>query len=224
MNLKKIHALLIIMTLFSIPGCSRKKSMIKDAFHNHKTRYVIYINKKNFTLEVYNRKQEQVALYRIGYGTNRDRGPKLFEGDNRTPEGTYAVDDILSMDAGKETSSYKNLRAMNKIFFKAAAGHVRFGTKKVDLGDNVYGPRFFHLKYPNRDDIARYKKLKEDARLPLVKGKIPGIGSGIAIHGNNDEASIGHLCSSGCIRMYNNDIIELDHYVSIGTPVIISAD
>jgi len=54
-----------------------------------------------------------------------------------------------------------------------------------------------------------------------VNGKIPGIGYGIGIHGNNDEAGVGKRSSSGCIRMYNRDVVEIERFVQLGTPVII---
>ena len=41
------------------------------------------------------------------------------------------------------------------------------------------------------------------------------------IHRTNDPSSIGHLVSHGCIRMYNNDVLELASQVSIGTRVTI---
>jgi lipoprotein-anchoring transpeptidase ErfK/SrfK len=41
------------------------------------------------------------------------------------------------------------------------------------------------------------------------------------IHGTNDPASIGHIVSHGCIRMYNRDVIELSRIVPIGTFVTI---
>ena len=39
------------------------------------------------------------------------------------------------------------------------------------------------------------------------------------IHGTNQEASIGHEVSSGCIRMKNDDVIDLYNRVRIGAPV-----
>ena len=39
------------------------------------------------------------------------------------------------------------------------------------------------------------------------------------IHGNDDQDSIGHNVSSGCIRMYNIDVIDLFNRVKIGTVV-----
>lgn len=41
------------------------------------------------------------------------------------------------------------------------------------------------------------------------------------IHGTNAPYSIGKHLSNGCIRMYNNDVIELSSFVEIGTPVTI---
>jgi lipoprotein-anchoring transpeptidase ErfK/SrfK len=42
-----------------------------------------------------------------------------------------------------------------------------------------------------------------------------------AIHGTNNPASIGHFVSHGCIRMYNQDIVDLYGRVPVGTPVYV---
>ena len=41
------------------------------------------------------------------------------------------------------------------------------------------------------------------------------------IHGTNNPASIGHQVSSGCIRMYNDDVVQLASMVPVGTRVTI---
>ena len=41
------------------------------------------------------------------------------------------------------------------------------------------------------------------------------------IHGTNAPSSIGHAASSGCIRMFNEDIQELYSQVTHGTKVIV---
>lgn len=41
------------------------------------------------------------------------------------------------------------------------------------------------------------------------------------IHGTNNPSSIGHEVSKGCIRMYNEDVLELAGIVPIGTKVTI---
>jgi lipoprotein-anchoring transpeptidase ErfK/SrfK len=39
------------------------------------------------------------------------------------------------------------------------------------------------------------------------------------IHGTNMPNSIGTYASHGCVRMFNEDVINLYNQVSIGTPV-----
>ncbi|NPV71889.1 MAG: L,D-transpeptidase [Firmicutes bacterium] len=41
------------------------------------------------------------------------------------------------------------------------------------------------------------------------------------IHGTNNDASIEHRVSAGCIRMHNRDVEELCGLVQIGTPVVL---
>lgn len=41
------------------------------------------------------------------------------------------------------------------------------------------------------------------------------------IHGTNNPNSIGKNISNGCIRLHNNDVLELSNLVKIGTPVTI---
>jgi phosphoserine phosphatase len=43
----------------------------------------------------------------------------------------------------------------------------------------------------------------------------------IYLHGTNDEAAIGSPASHGCIRLTNNDIIELFELVPVGSPLLI---
>lgn len=41
------------------------------------------------------------------------------------------------------------------------------------------------------------------------------------IHGTNDPSSIGHEVSQGCIRMYNEDVLQLSAMAPVGTRVTI---
>jgi lipoprotein-anchoring transpeptidase ErfK/SrfK len=73
------------------------------------------------------------------------------------------------------------------------------------------------------------------ARQPGVTPTIPGgssrnpMGEAVlgldrgnyAIHGTNDPASIGGFVSHGCIRMYNQDIVDLYRRAGIGTEVYV---
>jgi L,D-transpeptidase ErfK/SrfK len=44
-------------------------------------------------------------------------------------------------------------------------------------------------------------------------------GGSYGIHGTNMPNSIGTYASHGCVRMFNEDVIDLYNLVSIGTPV-----
>lgn len=46
---------------------------------------------------------------------------------------------------------------------------------------------------------------------------------GIGIHGTHDPDSLGQEATEGCIRMHNDDLLELREIVDIGTPVIIES-
>ena len=46
-------------------------------------------------------------------------------------------------------------------------------------------------------------------------------GTGLGIHGTNDESTIGTKCSNGCIRMRNADVIEIYDFVQMETKVCI---
>ena len=41
------------------------------------------------------------------------------------------------------------------------------------------------------------------------------------IHGTNEPETIGHAVSSGCIRMMNQDVIDLYRRVSAGAKVVV---
>lgn len=50
-----------------------------------------------------------------------------------------------------------------------------------------------------------------------------GSGDGpIAMHGTDDEASVGAAASHGCFRMHNADATTLAHTVTLGTPVYVT--
>jgi len=43
-----------------------------------------------------------------------------------------------------------------------------------------------------------------------------------AIHGTNNPSSVGGFVSHGCIRMYNQDILDLFGQVGVGTAVVVT--
>ena len=72
----------------------------------------------------------------------------------------------------------------------------------------------------------------ETSRILWLSGEEEGVNKGgkvdsynryIYIHGTQEEGLIGLKASHGCIRMFNNDVIDLYQKVKIGTKVLIKA-
>lgn len=57
---------------------------------------------------------------------------------------------------------------------------------------------------------------------PMGAAALTLAGGSYAIHGTNKPKSIGGFVSYGCIRMHNEDIIDLMRRVRVGTPVVVT--
>jgi lipoprotein-anchoring transpeptidase ErfK/SrfK len=55
---------------------------------------------------------------------------------------------------------------------------------------------------------------------PLGVRAINWTAPGIRFHGTSATSSIGTAASHGCVRMYNEDVIELYDVVKVGTPIV----
>jgi lipoprotein-anchoring transpeptidase ErfK/SrfK len=62
--------------------------------------------------------------------------------------------------------------------------------------DNPLGPRALYIFQGNRDTLYR-------------------------LHGNPDERSIGKAVSSGCVRLLDQDVIDLYNRVPAGSPILV---
>jgi lipoprotein-anchoring transpeptidase ErfK/SrfK len=59
-------------------------------------------------------------------------------------------------------------------------------------------------------------------RNPMGVAALTLQGGDYAIHGTNQPSSIGGFVSYGCIRMYNQDVVDLYERVGVGTPVVVT--
>ncbi|MCB1167454.1 MAG: L,D-transpeptidase, partial [Leptospiraceae bacterium] len=160
----------------------------------------------------------------VGIGGDTEGGlkPKRLEMDGRTPEGIYRIFRFYSLDADKKSESYTELDRLNGYYLTAKLGYGLIGKPGKDAGKNVFGPRFYGIDYPAASDVAIYLEALEKGQIPAdKKANFAKIGSGIAIHGTNDEASVGKTFGSGCIRLRNEEIVKLDPFMSPGMPVVI---
>ena len=192
---------------------------------SRKQLYGIVIWKSKHKLSVFDQRGIEILSFDAGIGGDAQGGqkPKQYEYDGRTPEGIYRIFRFYSLEAPKQSDSYKELERLNGYYLTAKLGYSLFGKPGKDAGKNVFGPRFYGIDYPAASDIWRYKVALKEGKVPLdKKRKLPmRIGSGIAIHGTNDPASIGQTFGSGCIRLKNEEIVKLDPFMNQGMPVII---
>ena len=78
-TLKKISVLAIIL----IANTSFKKLISKDDFY-------IVVSKSSFSMNIYDAENNFIVSYPVTFG-NIDQTDKLYEGDRRTPEGTFHI-------------------------------------------------------------------------------------------------------------------------------------
>ena len=145
------------------------------------------------------------------------------------------------------------LDSQQQVLFEYAVSTSRYGVGNQDgsfktppgehsiaqkIGDGCAREEVFIGRQPQgqlSDLQAAGTSLPEDiitARILRLQGLEPGINQGdgidsyqryIYIHGTADEAAIGLPASHGCVRMRNDDVIELFDQVETGCRVSIQA-
>ncbi len=111
---------------------------------------------------------------------------------------------------------------------KTPLGHFQI-SEKFGSGDEILSI------YKGRRKCATWDKKENDLGNDMILSRIlrlSGMESRngntyrryIYIHGTNDEEGIGSTKSIGCLRMKNEDVIELYNLVPLGASVIICAD
>jgi lipoprotein-anchoring transpeptidase ErfK/SrfK len=126
-------------------------------------------------------------------------GEGSIENSNMTPLGLHVIKEKIGTDV-----------PINTLFIS------RINTKRTVNIENS--------RNKTKDDHITSRILWLDG---LEEGKNKGKGVDsysryIYIHGTHEEGLIGEKASHGCIRMLNNDVIDLYNYVNIGTEVYIS--
>ena len=126
-------------------------------------------------------------------------GEGSIENSNMTPLGLHVIKEKIGTNV-----------PINTLFIS------RINTKRTVNIENS--------RNKTKDDHITSRILWLDG---LEEGKNKGQGVDsysryIYIHGTHEEGLIGEKASHGCIRMLNNDVIDLYNYVNIGTEVYIS--
>lgn len=125
-----------------------------------------------------------------------------------------------------------NERAL--YYFVGVGEAIRYPVGVGRIGMQWSGTAFIDGKYIKPAWSPPDSIRKDYSRLPpVVPGGSPQNPMGVAamtlsgggqyaIHGTNNEGSVGHFVSHGCIRMHNVDIEDLYGRVTIGTRVVVT--
>jgi lipoprotein-anchoring transpeptidase ErfK/SrfK len=122
----------------------------------------------------------------------------------------------------KERRLYYVLGHGTAIEYGVGVGREGFtwsGTKKVSMKKQWPDWRPPPQMIKRRPDLPRYMPGGIDN--PLGARALYLGSSNYRIHGSNEPETIGAAVSSGCIRMTNQDVIDLYDRVKIGTKVVV---
>ena len=126
---------------------------------------------------------------------------------------------------GETENSGKTPRGWHKIAQKFGDAQPKNAVFKARVPTGEIYDADLAAKFPERDWIL--------SRILWLQGLEPGFNSGdgvdtfqryIYIHGTPETEKMGVALSHGCIRMQNEDVIELYDLVDVGALVYISAD
>lgn len=124
--------------------------------------------------------------------------------------------------AGNEISSYKTPLGLHFIYEKIG-NNAPIGTLFINKKNTNKIVEIDSLTLnQNKDEITTRLMSLMGKELNINKGgRVDTFKRGIYIHGTSNEKSIGKPSSHGCIRMKNNDIVELFNSVDKQIPVFL---
>jgi lipoprotein-anchoring transpeptidase ErfK/SrfK len=143
-----------------------------------------------------------------------------------------AAREVVSFKEGSAGSIVVKSNERRLYYVLGNGKAIRYPVGVGKAGKRWSGTTSISGKY-RRPDWAPPKEVKRDKpKIPdLIKGGSPRnpmgeaaltlSGGEYAIHGTNMPGSIGGFVSYGCIRMYNQDILDLYARVSVGTTVVV---
>jgi lipoprotein-anchoring transpeptidase ErfK/SrfK len=135
---------------------------------------------------------------------------------------THGYDPGTVVISTRERRLYYVLGEGTAIEYGVGVGREGFtwsGTKKISMKKEWPDWRPPPQMLKRRPDLPRYMPGGIDN--PLGARALYLGSSNYRIHGSNEPETIGAAVSSGCIRMTNQDVIDLYNRVKIGTKVVV---
>jgi len=173
----------------------------------------------DFLLEYLSIKYDDVEFDRFIYVAAKKQ--KLFLIDNGEIVLEYSVS-TSKEGIGNKAGSYKTPMGLHKVAEKVGAGLPPYTIIKQKTSTDRQVVPTSEPESTGQDLIT--------SRILHLKGLEPEVNSGegidsyergIFIHGTHEEGLIGTPASKGCVRLTNDDIMDLFEKVEVGTFVII---
>ena len=145
--------------------------------------------------------------------------------------GVARARDLVPFPAGYRPGDIVIMTDARQLFFVLGRGQaIRYPVGVGRAGMAWHGRAYVDLKRL-RPAWQAPPEISNHGYGPVIPGGSPrnpmgaavlGLDRGnYAIHGTNDPGSVGGFVSHGCIRMYNEDILDLYARARIGTEVIV---
>jgi lipoprotein-anchoring transpeptidase ErfK/SrfK len=172
----------------------------------------------------------QYAPAQPGYSTY-ERDPQPSDGDQRAVDPRY-LPQVVAYDGNESPGTVIVDTRQRFLYLVQAEGRaMRYGIGVGRPGFTWAGVKTVSAKreWPDWRPPAEMLKRRPDLPAFMAGGPHNPLGARAMylgstlyrIHGSNEPWTIGTAVSSGCIRMRNEDVIDLYNRVSVGTKVVV---
>ncbi|WP_287745961.1 L,D-transpeptidase [Methylobacterium sp.] len=148
--------------------------------------------------------------------------------------GPVAAREVVPFDVGASPGTIVVRTAERRLYYVNGDGTaIRYPVAVGRAGKQWTGLAHIEGKYVQPAWSPPSEVKRDNPRLPaVIAGGSPRNPMGAAaltldrgeyaIHGTNRPSSIGTFASYGCIRMFNQDVVDLYARVQVGTPVVVT--
>ncbi len=165
-----------------------------------------------------------------GFGDTMTAAPR---GQDGRPQAVAIPREVVSYDAKYAAGTVVISTSERRMYYVLGNGQaIRYGVGVGRPGFEWAGTRYIAHKreWPDWTPPAQMLKRRPDlprhmeggVNNPLGARAMYLSGSLYRIHGSNEPETIGQAVSSGCIRMTNDDVIDLYNRVNVGTRVVVT--
>lgn len=168
------------------------------------------------------RRARQFLFFVLAFGAGASIVPgpgnagELVAFDGRVPNGTI----VVRTTERKLYFVVAEGQALRYTVGVGRAGRQWTGSTAIEgmfIRPNWAPPLAVRLDNPSLPEVIS----GDSPRNPMGEAALTLTGGEYAIHGTNVPGSIGGFVSYGCIRMYNEDILDLYSRVSVGAVVLV---